>query len=90
MNLEKKNLSFDFEMKNLDDKGEFVAYASTFGNKDLGDDVVVKGAFKKSLEEKGAESVFMFWQHDSDVIVGEWKSMEEDEHGLLVKGQLFL
>ena len=90
MNLEKKNLSFDFEMKNLDDKGEFVAYASTFGNKDLGDDVMVKGAFIKSLSEKSAKDVFMFWQHDSDSIIGEWKSMVEDERGLRVEGKLFL
>jgi len=89
MNLEKKNLSFDFEMKNLDEKGEFIAYASTHG-KDLGNDIVVKGAFTKSLEEKGAEEVFMFWQHDSDVIIGEWKSMQEDEHGLKVEGKLFI
>ena len=88
MNLERKN--FDLEIKGIDEKGEFVAYASTFGNTDLVNDVVEKGAFIKSLQNRPAEEVLMLWQHDTSEIIGEWKDMKEDEHGLLVKGQLFI
>lgn len=87
-NLEHKN--FNLEIKSIDDKGEFVAYASTFGNTDLVDDIVEKGAFLKSLEKRPASDVLMLWQHDTTEIIGEWKSMEEDDKGLLVKGKLFI
>lgn len=86
--METKN--YEFEIKNINEKGIFQAYASTFGNADLIDDVVQKGAFLKSLQSRPAKDVLMFWQHKSDVIVGEWLSMKEDDHGLLVEGQLFI
>ena len=43
--------SYDFEVKSIDEKGVFIAYASTFGNTDKVDDVVEKGAFLKSLQD---------------------------------------
>ena len=58
MNLERKN--FDLEIKGIDEKGEFVAYASTFGNTDLVNDVVEKGAFIKSLQNRPSIEVFAF------------------------------
>lgn len=82
--------SFDIEVKNIDEQGRFTAYASTFGNKDRVDDIVVKGAFTKTLERTNLKDIFMFWQHKTDVIIGEWISMVEDEKGLLVEGQLFI
>lgn len=88
MNIERKH--FDLEIKNIDEKGVFQAYASTFGNTDLVDDIVEKGAFIKSLENRPAQEVLMLWQHDNSEIIGEWKSMQEDEKGLLVEGKLFI
>jgi len=81
--------SFDFEIKEIDEEGKFSGYASTFGNVDLVGDIVQKGAFLKTLQ-KGADSVFMFWQHDSSVIVGEYTKLLEDEKGLFFEGQLFI
>jgi HK97 family phage prohead protease len=86
--MDRKN--FEFEIKSIDEKGEFIAYASTFGNTDLVDDIVQKGAFIKSLANRPASDVLMLWQHDTSAPIGEWKSMEEDEKGLLVKGSLFI
>ncbi len=82
--------SYDFEVKSIDEKGVFIAYASTFGNTDKVDDVVEKGAFLKSLQDRPASKVFMFWQHDNKEIIGEWTNMEEDAKGLLVEGKLFI
>lgn len=80
-----------FEIKNIDEeKGTFVAYGSTFGNKDHGGDIVVKGAFAKSLEEIPVDSVYMFYNHDTKEIIGEWIDIKEDDKGLLVKGRLFI
>ena len=84
-------MNIPFEIKSIDEeKGSFVAYGSTFENEDLGGDVMVKGAFKKSLEELPAEKVYMFYNHDSKEIIGEYTSIEEDEHGLLIEGKLFV
>ena len=80
---------FSLEIKSIDEKGHFSGYASTFGNEDLVGDIVVKGAFTKTLKQ-GAHSVMMFWQHKSDEIVGEFTKLVEDEKGLFFEGQLFL
>ena len=84
-------MEIPFEIKNMDEeKGTFVAYGSTFGNEDLGGDVVVKGAFAKSLISKPADKVFMLFSHDTKEVIGEYTSITEDEHGLLIEGKLFV
>ena len=53
----------DFELKAYHDddddenKGMFEGYASVFGNKDLGNDVVQAGAFRKSLRGKSPKKL---------------------------------
>ena len=86
--MEHKNIPF--EIKAIEEDGSFVAYGSTFGNEDLGGDVVVKGAFKKSIHEKNINDILLLHQHDTSKIIGEFKSIEEDERGLLLRGQLFI
>ena len=80
---------FKFDIKGIDDEGKFSGYASTFGNEDLVGDIVQKGAFTKTLL-KGAESVQMFYQHDSTKIIGEYTKLVEDEKGLFFEGQLYI
>jgi len=70
------------------DKGKFSGYASIFGNKDLGNDIIEKGAFTKSLRGKSTKSVKMLYQHKTDEPIGIYKKLEEDEKGLYVEGQL--
>lgn len=81
-------ITVPLELKSLD-SGQFEGYGSTFGNIDLGGDVVMKGAFRESLAEykKNDELPQMFWMHRSDQIPGRWLSMEEDSKGLKVKGE---
>jgi len=85
----KSNLTIPLEIKALND-GEFEGHGSVFGNEDLGGDVVMPGAFKRSLAtHKKANSLpQMFWMHDPSRVPGKWLSMEEDSNGLKVKGVL--
>lgn len=79
-----------FDIKEIGDDGVFSGYGSIFGNKDHGGDIVVAGAFGKSLAEhrqKGT-SVKMFWQHDPHQPIGKWIDMAEDGKGLYVEGKL--
>ena len=68
--------------------GEFEGYGSVFNNTDLGNDVIRNGAFKKSLSRRGAKGVKLLYQHKSDMPIGVFESIKEDQHGLKVKGRL--
>jgi len=88
------DLEADLELKAYHDddddenKGQFEGYASVFGNKDLGNDVVVAGAFRKSIRAKGARKIKMLFQHDTKEPIGVYTQIKEDGNGLFVKGQL--
>lgn len=65
-------------------------YASLFGVKDQGGDVVLAGAYTASLKrlaEKNAK-VKMLWQHDPAQPIGVWDEVREDARGLWVKGRI--
>ena len=71
--------------------GHVVAgYASLFGLRDQGGDVVAKGAYAASLKRLGArgERVKMLWQHDPAQPIGVWDEVREDATGLWVKGRI--
>jgi len=75
--------------------GQFTAYASVFGNEDSFGDTVVKGAFTDTLAEWAAsgDSIPCLWGHDMyDPFsnIGSVVTAVEDDHGLLVTGQLDL
>lgn len=79
----------NLEIKSLKER-EFEGYGSIFGNVDLGGDVVVPGAFKRSLKQHKSQDTLpmMFWMHQPDQIPGKWLEMQEDSNGLYVKGVL--
>ncbi len=83
-------LDFEAEIKaeGEEDKGEFTGYASIFGNKDLGNDIIEKGAFMRSLRRKGAKKIKMLYQHDTKEPIGVFDQVKEDDDGLYVKGRL--
>jgi len=83
-------LCFDLELKALDAEGVFAGYASTFGNRDLGGDIVEPGAFSKTLKERGAKGVKMLLDHDPRNRIGAWTTIKEDSTGLFVEGRLFM
>lgn len=79
--------TFSFKIDSASDEGVIEGYASTFGNIDLGDDVVEKGAFKKTLKEnKGVFPILA--DHDPSKQIGWNVRAEEDEKGLFVSGKL--
>lgn len=84
-------LDISFEYKTEADEqeaGVFSGYGSIFGNKDLGNDIVVEGAFAKSIGRKGAKSVKLLYQHRQDEPIGVFDEIIEDRRGLKVKGRL--
>lgn len=65
-------------------------YASVFGAGDLGGDVVMPGAYGRSLARLKAEGrqVKMLWQHDATQPIGVWDEVAEDGRGLFVRGRI--
>ena len=78
------------ELKAEAEEGVFVGYGSVFGVKDLGNDVVERGAFQKSLNGASPKKIKMLWQHKSDTPIGIYEEIFEDSRGLKVKGRLAL
>jgi len=62
-------------------KSIIVGYASAFGSLDSHGDIVMKGAFKRTLSHN-ANRVKSLLHHDPVQIVGKPTKMSEDEHGL--------
>ncbi len=85
-NLETKRASLALEEVEID--GSFSGYASIFGLPDLGNDVLDKGAFAKSLSSRRPSGVRMLWQHDAAEPIGVWTDIREDARGLYVEGRL--
>lgn len=84
-------LDVQFEYKAVpeeEEMGVFTGYGSIFGNKDLGNDIVVEGAFAKSIGKKGAKAVKLLYQHRQDEPIGVFDEIIEDRRGLKVKGRL--
>jgi len=68
--------------------GLFEGYASVFGEADMTCDVVLPGAFRASLAQRGPRGVRMLFQHDPKEVVGVWLDLGEDARGLRVRGRL--
>jgi len=83
---ETKYVSSQLEQIHLD--GTFCGYASVFNEVDLGNDVVVPGAFSASLARRGASNIRMLFQHNPDEPIGVWKEIRETRHDLKVRGHL--
>lgn len=83
--------AFDFELKQLadDEPGTFEGYVSTFRNVDRQRDMVMPGAFDRTLKEtRGRVPVLM--GHQMSRIVGFGTHAEVDSRGLKVRGQFTL
>lgn len=88
--MQEKILQFDAQFKALsenDEYGEFEGYGSVFGEVDFYNEVVLKGAFEKSIKKKNP---VMLWQHRMDTPIGKYTEVREDDRGLYVKGQINL
>ncbi|MDP3314826.1 MAG: HK97 family phage prohead protease, partial [Devosia sp.] len=72
----------------IDADGRFAGYASAFGRLDDAGDIVMPGAFGKSLARRGANTLRMLFQHDAKEPIGNWEVAREDGYGLWVEGRL--
>jgi HK97 family phage prohead protease len=72
------------------DSGIFSGYASIFGIADLGNDVILPGAFSASLLRRKAGGIRMLYQHDPSSPIGAWTALREDGSGLRVEGRVAL
>ena len=92
MVMTKQRLDVPLKLKSVSDTGEFEGYGSVFGVKDSYSDIVIPGAFTKSLDSwkvKGGQPA-MLWQHKTDEPIGVYTEMREDDVGLFVKGRLLI
>jgi HK97 family phage prohead protease len=56
----------------------------------MGRDIVLPGAFRDSLRERGPAGIKLLYQHNPAEPIGIWESLKEDSRGLLVRGRLML
>ncbi|MBP3958352.1 HK97 family phage prohead protease [Gemmata sp. G18] len=84
--MERKHIELtEFEVKFADTGVATIeGYASTFGNVDSQNDIVMPGAFKDSLAQRMPK---MLYQHDPHRIPGVWESGAEDSKGLILVGK---
>lgn len=81
-------LEVPFELKSVDDAGNFEGYAAVFNNVDLGDDVILPGAFTRVKTTRGGKLKLALY-HDLTRLVGA-ADYTQDDHGLLLKGRVNL
>lgn len=86
---------YQFEVKEINENDDqnvaiIKGYGSTFGNVDLGNDIVEKGAFEKTLREKGGKVFFLKdHRYDMDNQLGV-ATLKEDSKGLYGEFELNL
>jgi uncharacterized protein len=68
--------------------GTVEGYASLFGEIDQARDMVMPGAFERSLKVRGVRRIPMLFQHDPAEPVGVWLELREDARGLYARGRL--
>jgi HK97 family phage prohead protease len=68
--------------------GTVEGYASLFGELDQARDMVMPGAFERSLKSRGVRRVPMLFQHDPSEPIGVWLDLHEDLRGLYARGRL--
>lgn len=83
-----KHFASKLTVKEITDDGDFEGYGSVFNEVDSAYDKVMPGAFRNTLQDRGAAGVKMLYQHDPSQPIGKWLEMHEDDHGLYVKGKI--
>ena len=83
--LEQKNTG---SIKDIDVQSRIVTgYLSSFGNIDSDNDIIEKGAFTKSINER-FNDIFYLQQHNWERPLGKFTKLVEDEKGLYFEGEV--
>lgn len=85
-----QNLNLD--IKAVQSDGFFSGYGSVNNNVDSYRDMVLPGAFAKSIKDWESKGKMppVLWQHRSGEPIGVYTKIQEDDHGLHVEGQLLV
>ncbi|AJO79094.1 HK97 family phage prohead protease [Pseudomonas sp. MRSN 12121] len=82
------SLEVPFELKAVDEAGNFEGYAAVFNNVDLGDDVILPGAFTRVKATRNGKLKLAIY-HDLSRLIGK-ADYTQDDHGLHLKGKVNL
>lgn len=94
MNVEMKEMTVPFELKEQSDDSDFFTFAgiaSSFGNIDHDNDRMNKGAFDGVISRMRQDENFtlpVLWQHDRNMPIGVYIEIRETDSGLWVKAKL--
>ena len=83
-----------FELKDIDSEKKRVAmYLSTFGVIDSDNDMIQKGAFSKSIQERGVNAtsnrkIAFLRHHNWEMPIGKFIELTEDEKGLFAVAEM--
>lgn len=83
-----------FELKDIDSEKKRVAmYLSTFGVIDSDNDMIQKGAFSKSIQERGVNAtsnrkIAFLRHHNWEMPIGKFVELTEDEKGLFAVAEM--
>lgn len=77
-----------FELKSLDDAGQFDGLAAVYGVADDYGDIIEPGAFTRTIQHKGGK-VPILWQHDTREPIG-IGLLADSTLGLVITGKLNL
>ena len=90
MKLKTRGFALEVKAEDMNADGTFSGYASVFGELDSYNEIVMPGAFKKTLATWGKKGSLppVLWQHESKQPIGIHTAMSTDSKGLLVEGKL--
>lgn len=90
--MEKLYKGFDLNFKDIDSKkGIVTGYFAAFNSKDSHGDVIEKGAFSKTVAERGPNGKQLIkWllDHESNKAIGKLIDLKEDDYGLYYEGKV--
>jgi HK97 family phage prohead protease len=85
----------DVDLKMDAESGKFSGYASVFGGVDSQGDTIIKGAFESTLRNNGKPKMYLehswassFGSGSGLLPIGKFTKAAEDDHGLLIEGEL--
>jgi len=87
-----KAVTSDLIVKDIDTKqGIVTGYFAVFGNVDSDGDMIMPGAFQKTIKENGPEGknrIMHLWQHNPMEPIGKPTVLKEDSYGLYFETKL--
>lgn len=81
-----RHLDFPLDAKDVGEDGQIEGFAAVYGNVDFGGDIILPGAFAKTI--KGRKSLPMLLYHDQRRPIGVWTDFEDSARGLKMKGKI--